>query len=74
VTGTTAQISLRWLVQQGGVVAIPKASRREHLTRNLDIFEFSLTGEKMRHIDGRTGPVRVCHRNTLRRLVRRIPV
>jgi diketogulonate reductase-like aldo/keto reductase len=52
----------------------PESDSREDLTRNLDIFDFSLTGEEMRRIDERTGPVRVCHRNTLRRLVRRIPV
>jgi len=69
-----AQVSLRWLVQQDSVVAIPKASSREHLTQNIDIFDFSLTGEEMRRIDDRTGPVRVRLRNKLPRLVRRIPV
>lgn len=48
---TPAQISLRWLIEQENVVAIPKASTREHLQDNIDIFDFELTDEEFDRID-----------------------
>jgi len=42
-----AQVALRWLVQQEGVAAIPKASSREHLEANMAVFDFELTDEEM---------------------------
>ncbi|WP_324663991.1 aldo/keto reductase [Haloarcula sediminis] len=42
-----AQVALRWLVQQEGVAAIPKASSREHLEANMAIFDFELTDEEL---------------------------
>lgn len=47
---TPAQVALRWLVQQGKVAAIPKASSDEHLKANLDIFDFELTDEEMQRV------------------------
>jgi diketogulonate reductase-like aldo/keto reductase len=47
---TAAQVALRWLVQQEMVAAIPKASSREHLAANIDIFDFSLTDEEMERV------------------------
>jgi len=47
---TPAQVSLRWLVQQQQVAAIPKASSRAHLRANLSIFDFELTDEEMAQI------------------------
>ncbi|WP_456427580.1 aldo/keto reductase [Rhodocaloribacter sp.] len=44
---SAAQVALRWLIQQEGVVAIPKAAGREHAAANLDIFDFELTEEEM---------------------------
>ena len=41
---TPAQICLRWLVEQN-ISVIPKASTRQHLEENLDIFDFSLDAE-----------------------------
>ncbi|MCU4753691.1 aldo/keto reductase [Halobacteria archaeon AArc-curdl1] len=46
-----AQVALRWLVQQDGVIAIPKASSREHLEANLDVFDFTVTDQEMAQID-----------------------
>jgi len=46
-----AQVALRWLMQQDGVAAVPKASSREHLAANLDVFDFELSGEELRAID-----------------------
>ena len=39
---TASQVALRWLVQQDGVAAIPKASRAPNIRANLEIFDFSL--------------------------------
>jgi diketogulonate reductase-like aldo/keto reductase len=46
---TAAQICLRWLVQQG-VVAIPRTSRLERLSENIEIFDFELSEEDMQQI------------------------
>lgn len=46
-----AQISLRWLIEQENVVAIPKASTEEHLRANLDIYDFELTDDEFNQID-----------------------
>jgi 2,5-diketo-D-gluconate reductase B len=46
-----AQVSLRWLIEQDGVAAIPKASSRAHLAQNLAIFDFVLTPEDRAAID-----------------------
>ena len=70
---TPAQVALRWLLQQDGVVAIPKASSRAHLEQNADVFDFSLTDEEAARIDDLTGSPRVRFRNYLPSLVRRVP-
>jgi 2,5-diketo-D-gluconate reductase B len=44
-----AQICLRWLVQQN-VAAIPRTSRVERLSENIDIFDFTLSDEEMSEI------------------------
>ena len=43
---TAAQVCLRWLVQQN-VSAIPRTSRIERLSENIDIFDFELSAEEM---------------------------
>ncbi|MGD9924875.1 MAG: aldo/keto reductase [Pseudorhodoplanes sp.] len=46
---TGAQVSLRWLIQQG-VGAIPRTSRLERLAENIAIFDFALTEAQMQEI------------------------
>jgi 2,5-diketo-D-gluconate reductase B len=46
---TAAQVCLRWLVQQN-VVAIPRTSKLERLSENIDIFDFELSEADMREI------------------------
>jgi 2,5-diketo-D-gluconate reductase B len=46
---TAAQVCLRWLVQQN-VVAIPRTSKVERLSQNIDIFDFELTDADMAEI------------------------
>lgn len=48
---SAAQISLRWLIEQENVIAIPKASTPEHLQNNIDIFDFDLSDEHFETID-----------------------
>ncbi len=47
---TAAQTALRWNVQRG-VSIIPKSTHRERMEQNIDIWDFSLTGEEMKEID-----------------------
>ena len=44
------QIALRWLVQQEGVVAIPRSSSEEHARSNFAIFDFALSEAEMAEI------------------------
>jgi diketogulonate reductase-like aldo/keto reductase len=46
---TAAQVCLRWLVQQN-VSAIPRTSKIERLSENIDIFDFALSEQEMRQI------------------------
>ena len=46
---TAAQVCLRWLVQQN-VAAIPRTSKIERLSENIDVFDFELSDEEMRQI------------------------
>ncbi|GGD08004.1 aldo/keto reductase [Aquisalinus flavus] len=44
------QVLLRWLMQQPNVAAIPKATSREHIEQNFDIFDFDLSDDEMKKI------------------------
>jgi len=44
------QVTLRWLVQQDRVVAIPKAGSEKNRVSNLEIFDFELSDEEMARI------------------------
>ena len=46
---TAAQVCLRWLVQQN-VSAIPRTSKIERLSENIEIFDFELSEEEMGQI------------------------
>jgi diketogulonate reductase-like aldo/keto reductase len=48
---TAAQVCLRWLVQQN-VAAIPRTSKLERLSENLEIFDFELSEDDMNQISG----------------------
>ncbi|MFB6360146.1 MAG: aldo/keto reductase [Halobacteriales archaeon] len=51
---TPAQIALRWLVQQDGVITIPQSADPEHLAENIDVFDFALTDAEMAEISKRS--------------------
>ena len=47
---TPAQILLRWGIQHD-VIQIPKASSKEHITENINIFDFNLDNDDMAQLD-----------------------
>lgn len=56
---TAGQVTLRWLIQQGNVAVIPKASSHERREENMNIFDFELKEEDMETISGLSGSFRV---------------
>jgi len=56
---TAAQVTLRWLLQQENVSAIPKAASAAHREANLEIFDFELGAEEMDAISGLRGDQRI---------------
>jgi 2,5-diketo-D-gluconate reductase B len=51
---TAAQVCLRWLLQQN-VAAIPRTSRIERLSENIEIFDFELSDDEMGQVHEMTG-------------------
>ena len=47
---SVAQITLRWLVQQGNIVPIPRSANPAHMAESLRIFDFELSEEDMARI------------------------
>ena len=68
-----AQVALRWLVQQDGVVAIPKASSREHLEANLAVFDCELSSAEINRIDALTPGLRTRLYNLTPAIMRQNP-
>ena len=52
---TPAQVTLRWLLDQQNVAAIPRSVSKRHVQENFDIFDFDLSAEESVRIDGLTG-------------------
>lgn len=50
-----AQVSLRWVVQQG-IPVIPKASSLQYLREDFDLFDWALTEEEMWRLGNATSP------------------
>lgn len=44
---TPSQVTLRWLIQQGDVAAIPKAAQPRHIQENFNISDFTLSESEM---------------------------
>ena len=53
---TPGQVALRWLLQQDDVLAIPKATGRDHIESNFRIWDFRLDDEEMASIHGLARP------------------
>jgi 2,5-diketo-D-gluconate reductase B len=43
-------VTLRWILQQPKLLAIPKSENPDHIRSNFDIFDFSLSAEEMDRI------------------------
>jgi 2,5-diketo-D-gluconate reductase B len=56
---SVAQVALRWLIQQDGVAAIPRSSKRAHIAANFAIFDFALSETEMVEIGKLRGDTRV---------------
>ncbi|HEY4039993.1 MAG TPA: aldo/keto reductase [Burkholderiaceae bacterium] len=50
---STAQVALAWLLAKPGVIAIPKASRAQHLRQNLGAAELKLDADDLAQMDRR---------------------
>jgi diketogulonate reductase-like aldo/keto reductase len=48
---TPAQVALAWAMAQPGVIAIPKASRPEHVRQNIAALDISLTPQDLAELD-----------------------
>lgn len=55
---TPAQISLRWLIQQG-IAVIPSSTKEHHAQQNFDIFDFSLADDDMTAINALQTNIRI---------------
>ena len=49
---TPAQVAIRWLIQRPGRIAIPRSENPDHIAANFDVFDFELSDEQMRRLDG----------------------
>jgi diketogulonate reductase-like aldo/keto reductase len=59
---TPAQICLRWLIQQPGVAAVPRALEEQHIADNIDVFDFSLSEDEMRQLSAlRSRQIRIAN-------------
>ena len=56
---TANQIGLRWLLEQPGVLAIPKAGSLPHARENISIFDFALDAEDRSSLDALPGSTRL---------------
>jgi diketogulonate reductase-like aldo/keto reductase len=48
---TPAQIALTWTMREGGIIAIPKAVRAQHVRDNIAALEIKLTAEDLADLD-----------------------
>ena len=59
---TIGQISLRWLIQQPMVAAVPRPLEEAHIREDLDVFDFMLSDGEMRRISAlRSRHVRIAN-------------
>ncbi len=56
---TANQVGLRWLLEQPGVLAIPKAGSLPHARENISIFDFALDADDRRALDALPGNTRL---------------
>jgi diketogulonate reductase-like aldo/keto reductase len=47
---SSAQVALRWLIQQPRVAVVPRALEFREIDENIELFDFALTGDEMERI------------------------
>ncbi len=55
-SATPAQIAVAWLLKQGDIIVIPKASRVEHVRENSQSLEIALAADDLKQLDGEFSP------------------
>jgi diketogulonate reductase-like aldo/keto reductase len=53
---TPAQVALRWVIRQPGVIAIPKASTPDHVRENRAALDLRLTNQDLAELDAAFPP------------------
>jgi len=53
---TPSQIALKWLIDQPGVVAIPRSSKPKNIAANFDVFDIELSADDTARIDALRRP------------------
>ena len=48
---SSAQVAIRWQLEQDNVMVIPKSKRKEIIAENFDVFDFELSSEDMAEIN-----------------------
>lgn len=56
---STAQILIRWALQHD-VVVIPKSANRQRIVEDADVFDFAISADDMRTLDGFNENLRTC--------------
>lgn len=56
---STAQILIRWALQHD-IVVIPKSANRQRIIEDADVFDFAISAEDMRTLDGFNENLRTC--------------
>ena len=51
---TAAQVSLKWVVQQG-IPVLPKTHKKEYMLENVDLFDWELTEDEMASLAAHVG-------------------
>lgn len=57
---TSAQVALRWLIEQDRVAAIPSTSNPHHCRANIELFNFALSLDDQQRIAGLNRGLRLC--------------
>ena len=58
-TKSPAQILIRWALQHD-VVVIPKSANRQRIIEDADVYDFAISEEDMRTLDGFNENLRTC--------------
>jgi diketogulonate reductase-like aldo/keto reductase len=48
---TSSQVMLSWAIQKG-TVPLPRSSNPQHINENFDVFDFKLSEDDIKNIDG----------------------